>query len=192
MDVKYVLFSTVKQLLVTLEEIKSKTKFDKFINQTKKELMNQKVKTNNIFSTNNGTLMYGERVVIPAVLTKTILKDFHTWHLRMCKIKALMQSYVYWPDMDRDIENMVKSCRNCASVAKAPPIKFNSWPKTEKLWSRLHIDYAGPIKGTYFVIVDSITKWPKVFKCKTPSTKKHNKGVTGTVCKIRIARNHCI
>ncbi len=38
MDVKYVLFN------ITLEEIKLKTKFDKFINQTKKELMNQKVK----------------------------------------------------------------------------------------------------------------------------------------------------
>ena len=37
MNVKYVLCNTVKELPVTLEEIKSKTKFDKFINQTKKE-----------------------------------------------------------------------------------------------------------------------------------------------------------
>ena len=74
--------------------------------------------------------------------------------------------------MDKDNENMVKSCRSCASVANAPPIKFNPWPKTVKQWSRLHIDYAGPIKGPYFfVIVDSFTKWPVVFKCKTPSTK---------------------
>ena len=43
MDVKYVLFNTIK-LPVTLEEIKSKTTFDKFINQTKKGSMNQKVK----------------------------------------------------------------------------------------------------------------------------------------------------
>ena len=69
MDVKYVLFNTVKELPVTLEEIKFKTKFDKLINQTKKELMNQKVKTIDKFSTCNGILMYGERVVIPAVLT---------------------------------------------------------------------------------------------------------------------------
>ena len=32
--------------------------------------MSQKVKTNNLFSTCNGILIYGERVVIPAVLTK--------------------------------------------------------------------------------------------------------------------------
>ena len=36
MDAKYVLFNVVKELPVTLEEIKFKTKFDKFITQTKK------------------------------------------------------------------------------------------------------------------------------------------------------------
>ena len=80
MDVKYVLFNTVKELPVTLEEIKFKTKFDKFINQTKKELMNQKVKTNYIFSMCNSILMHEELVVISAVLTKKIFKDFHPGH----------------------------------------------------------------------------------------------------------------
>ena len=56
--------------------------------------------------------------------------------------------------------------------------------------SRQHIAYAGPIKGTYFfAIVDRFTKWPKVFKC---NDKNHNRGVKGTVCKIKIVRNHCI
>ena len=151
MDVKYVLFNIVTELPITLEEIKFKTKFDEFINPTKKELMNQKVKTNNIFSTCNGILVYGEQVVIPAVLTKIILKDFHTTHPGMSRIKALMRSYVYWPGMDKDIENMVKSCKSCASVAKAPPIKFNPWPKTDKPSSRLQIDYASPIKRTCFL-----------------------------------------
>ena len=87
-------------------------------------------------------------------------------------MKALMRSYVYWPGMDKNIENMVKSGKRCASVAKAPPIKFNRWPKTDKPWSRLRIDNAGQIKGTYFfVIVEGFTKWPEVFKYKTPTTK---------------------
>ena len=102
-----------------------------------------------------------------------------------------MRSYVYWPRIDKDIENLVKSCKSCASVAKAPPIKFNPSPKTDKLWSRLHNDYTSPIKETYFfVIVDSFTKWPEVFKCKTPTTKTTIKalqelfarfGLTGTI-----------
>ena len=73
--------------------------------------------------------MYGERVVIPSVLTK---KNFHTGHPGMNRMKALMRSCVYCPGVDKDIENIVKSCKSCASVAKAPPIKFNPWPKTDK------------------------------------------------------------
>ena len=53
--------------------------------------MNQKVKIDNIFSTSNGIFMYGERVVIPAVLTEKILKDFYTGHLGM---KVLIRTYV--------------------------------------------------------------------------------------------------
>ena len=58
MDEKYVLFDTVNGLPVAQEEIKFKTKFDKFINHTKNKQMNQKVKTKKIFSTCNGILMY--------------------------------------------------------------------------------------------------------------------------------------
>ena len=36
MDIKYILFNTVKEFPIVLEEIEFKTKFDKFINQTKK------------------------------------------------------------------------------------------------------------------------------------------------------------
>ena len=36
--------------------------------------------------------MYGERVVIQAVLTKKIVKDFHTEHPGMSKMKAVMRS----------------------------------------------------------------------------------------------------
>ena len=90
----------------------------------------------------------------------------------MRRMKANMRNYGYSPGMDKYIENMVKPCKSCASVAKPTPIKFNPWSETEKLWSRIHIDYAGPIKGKYiFVIVDSITKKPKVFKCQKPTTK---------------------
>ena len=85
--------------------------------------MNQKVKIDNIFSTYNGISMYGKRVVIPAISTKKILKDFYAGHLGTSRMKSLMQSYVYWPGMDKGIENMVKSCKRCASVAKEPPIK---------------------------------------------------------------------
>ena len=90
----------------------------------------------------------------------------------MRRMKALMQSYVYWLGIYNNIENMVKSGKSYASVVKVPPIKYNPRPKIDKQWSRVHIDYAGPIKGIYFFLIeDCFTKWPEVFKWKTPTTK---------------------
>ena len=127
---------------------------------------------NNIFVICNGILMYGDQVVITAVLTRKIFWDFHAGHLGICRMKALMWSYASWQGMDKDIEDMVRTWKSCALVAKAPPIKFNPWSKTDKPWSRLNIDYSDPIKGTYyFVIVDSFSKWPEVVKFKALTSK---------------------
>ena len=66
--------------------------------------------------------------------------------------------------MDKDIECMVKECMGCALAAKAPPIKFSPWPKTDRPWARIHIDFAGPLEGYYYlIVVDSFSKWPEVF-----------------------------
>ena len=113
-----------------------------------------------------------ERVVIPSTLQKCILKDFHAGHPGSTRMKSLMRSFVYWPNMDKDIENAVKSCKGCALAAKAPPIKFNPWPKTDLPWSRIHVDLAGPLEGyCYLIVVDSFSKWPEVHRCKNPTTE---------------------
>ena len=57
-------------------------------------------------------------------------------------------------------------------ATKAPPIQFTLWPKTDHPWSRIHADFAGPLDGYYYlIIVDSYSKWPEVFRCKTPTTE---------------------
>ena len=69
--------------------------------------------------------------------------------------------------MDQDIEDLVRHCRGCQLAAKSPPVRTQPWPKTDIPWSRIHMDYAGPLNGYYYlVIVDSYSKWPEVFKYK--------------------------
>ncbi|XP_029636977.1 uncharacterized protein K02A2.6-like [Octopus sinensis] len=56
-------------------------------------------------------------------------------------------------------------------AAKAPPVQIQSWPKTDSAWSRLHVDFAGPINGSHYIIaVDIYSKWPEVCKCSRPTT----------------------
>lgn len=42
--------------------------------------------------------------------------------------------------MEKDIEENVKTWRDCAMATRALPVKFNPWQK-------LYIDFAGPIMG---------------------------------------------
>ena len=115
-------------------------------------------------------LLYAGRVVMLVVLQKQILKEFHLGHPGIGCMKALMRSYTYWPNMDKDIEQVVKTCKGCQLAAKAPPVKFTPWPKTDVPWTRLHIFYAGPMNGNYYlIVVDSFSKWPEIFKCKRPT-----------------------
>ena len=74
--------------------------------------------------------------------------------------------------MDKDIEDIVKSCKGCALAAKAPLIKYSPWPKMDRVWSRIHIDFASPLDGFYYlIIVNSFSKWPEVLRCRNPTTE---------------------
>ena len=74
-----------------------------------------------------------------------MLEDIHAGHTGICKMKGLARSYVWWPNIDKDIELLVNTCDQCQQVQKTPektPLHPWEWP--EKPWSRLHIDFAGP------------------------------------------------
>ena len=79
-------------------------------------------------------------------------------------MKQLARSVVWWPGVDSDIENLVKSCTTCSLHQKSPPVAPLhpwEWPKTP--WMRLHIDNAGPFMGKMFlVIIGAHSKWLEV------------------------------
>lgn len=68
-------------------------------------------------------------------------------------------------ELDKDIEKYVKTCRGYAMAAKALPVKFNPWPKIDRPWQRLPIDFVCPKKRQYYlIVVDSFSKWPEAIK----------------------------
>ena len=110
-------------------------------------------------------------MVFPATLQRRILKEFHIGHPGITKTKSL-RSYVFWKNLDKDIENRIRSCTGCTLAVKSLPIKFSPWPKTDLPWIRIHVDFAGPLDGCYYlIVVDSYSKWPELFKCKKPNSE---------------------
>lgn len=70
-------------------------------------------------------------------------------------------SYVYWSNIDKQLEELVQNCQLAATPRKTTLI---FWPISESPWLHLHNDFAGPIKGQYyFMFVNAYSKWPEIF-----------------------------
>ena len=87
--------TTIKEQPVTLLEIKSEAMKDDFITNIKQKITAKNEKVPEVFSLCDNVLLYSERVVILKKLQNRILRDFHTGHPAINRIKDLIRSYVY-------------------------------------------------------------------------------------------------
>ena len=74
--------------------------------------------------------------------------------------------------MDKDIETCVKKCPVCQSSRKEPPVApAHPWPVPDKPWTRLHIDYAGPLEGQMFLLItDAHSRWMEIHATNTSTS----------------------
>ena len=73
-------------------------------------------------SVEDDCLMWGIRVIVPAKLQKLVLQELHHTYLGMVRMKMVARSYIWWTNLDKDIEQLVKSCRHCQVVQNFPPV----------------------------------------------------------------------
>lgn len=66
-----------------------------------------------------GCVIWGYRILIPRSLQHRVLKGIHLTHMGISKCKA--RSYVWWPNIDVDIERMCSECTTCNKVRSSPP-----------------------------------------------------------------------
>lgn len=120
-------------------------------------------------SVESGCVMWGYRTIIPTKLRNQIMTELHRSHLGIVKTKSLARSYVWWPKMDSDIEKFINDCVPCQQLQASPEKSaLIPWMPTASVWSRIHMDFAGPIKNFHiFIVVDSHSKWAEAFKTKT-------------------------
>ena len=88
-------------------------------------------------SVNAGCLLRGARVIVPPQGREEILNIFQDTHPRIVKMKSLARSFVWWPKMDTNLEEKVKSCATCQSHQNTPPcLPLQPWEWPGCPWSR--------------------------------------------------------
>ena len=111
-------------------------------------------------TTDQGCLLWGTRVIIPKVLQSRLLQELHFTHPGVVKMKLLARSYMWWPKIDCNIEEIVKTCKECTAQRSLPPVApLHSWPWANQPMKRLHIDFAEIEEFQVLVIIDVHSKW---------------------------------
>ena len=65
-----------------------------------------------------------------------IVKQFHLGHQGVSCMKALACGYVYWPNMDKQLEDLAHTCAKCQLAAKSPrKSTLSSWPVPDSPWT---------------------------------------------------------
>ena len=117
----------------------------------------------------DGCLLWGSRVIVPPPVQETVLKILHEGHPGSTRTKQLARGYVWWQNLNAQLENTVSCCEKCQAVQPTPakaPLHPWQWPK--RPWS---YDYAGPFLNKMFVvIIDTHSKWMKVIPVSNATT----------------------
>ena len=113
----------------------------------------------------DGVVFKGRQVIIPDAMRKDILGQLHEAHLGIEKTRRLMRESVYWPNIHKDIEMMVKSCAACQEnqpEQQQQPLIAHDVPSTP--WTKVASDLFH-IKGDdYLLISDYHSKFYLVQK----------------------------
>ena len=61
----------------------------------------------------DGLILHGEAIFVPPGERKKVLEQIHQGHLGTSKCQYRERQCVYWPGINKDIEQLVEACATC-------------------------------------------------------------------------------
>ena len=114
-------------------------------------------------SVEEGCVLYiwGSRVVIPRTARESVVKLLHEAHPGIVRMKNLARGYVWWPEIDKDLEDKVKSCKTCQTNRKSPPVApLHPWSWPQKPGQGYTLTMQDHSWGRCFLLlIDAHSKW---------------------------------
>ena len=100
-------------------------------------------------------VLRGTRIVIPQSLRQQVLAIAHEGHVGIVATKLTLRTKVWWPGIDKDAEQYVRSCHGCQLVRQAtPPEPLMPTELPLGKWQDLSLDLLAPMPtGEYLLVV---------------------------------------
>ena len=106
-------------------------------------------------------VMRGTRIVMPQSLWKQTIMLAHEGHQGMVRTQARLREKVWWAQMDKQVEDAIRSCHPCQLVgprAKPEPLRSSSLP--DRPWQEISVDLLEISNGEHLlVVVDYYSRW---------------------------------
>ena len=144
-------------------------------------------------SVSNGLLLKGRRIVVPQILRTEMLKLIHVGHLGAEKQKRLSRDILYWPNMNRDIDNNVQDCSVCLKYRRAQSKQPLLETTDRKIgpWDRVGMDMMMWEGKMYLVMVDYYSNYPEIAAMENTSSNSVIKQIKSTFSRHGIPRVVC-
>ncbi|CAB3977432.1 Transposon Ty3-I Gag-Pol poly [Paramuricea clavata] len=99
----------------------------------------------------DGILLRGTRLVLPQSLQQQAIELAQAGHQGIVKTKRLLREKVWFPSIDRMVQERIKNCIPCQAATQAP-------------WNEIAIDFDGPFPSgeTLLVVIDEFSRFPEV------------------------------
>ena len=123
----------------------------------------------------DGLILKATRIVIPPSMRESTLHQLHEGHLGFTKCYNHSKQTVYWPNLRKELEELLLNCQLCLkhSQAKHKPKPTPSLGQEISVvpWTKLASDIFHLQNDSYLLIVDFTSRFPIVLKLKSMTAK---------------------
>ena len=126
-------------------------------------------------------VMRDNRIVMPHALWKRTITQAHEGHQGMTRTKARLREKVWWPQINKQVEGVIRSCHCCQLVGSRPkPERIRSTKLPDRPWSDISVDQLDIVDGEHLlVVVDYYSRWPEVVLMRNTDANSVIKGIEG-------------
>ena len=116
--------------------------------------------------TEDGIVLRETRIVMPQALREKAVEIAHEGHLGIVKTKGLTREKVWFPGIDKLVENKTTSCIACQATIKdnkLEPLKMQDLANGP--WEVIAVDFKGPIGENHkyiLVCMDEFSRYPEI------------------------------
>lgn len=172
---------------VTLQEVKDATAADETLQNLARVIINQRwhevgkdvsqyQQIKQELSISNGVILRGTRIVVPEKVQSQMVMLAHSGHQGIVKTKRFLRDSVWFPGIDKKVEELVEGCVPCQATNHDPKPASESLqmsPLPQGPSQELSMDFCGPFpNGDYLLVVTDDFSWfPEVEILRSTSAK---------------------